>query len=157
LFDADLVCDFVKLIARLQLLGILQALWSWVAKAANSIEWQNEAATEILYFGERVGFAALVQGLERIADLNDRLSRGHVPRANGMMGAQLTEEFLKTNASLTGTRARPCSVRWLEIERIRIASIKQSDGLSVLGHSGKLRRRCRRNRVAVIANRRAGW
>ena len=73
------------------------ALCHRASEPAEIVQHLNDAAAEIVDFGERVCFAAMVECLENVTELDRGLSRGHMPCADRVVARQLVG---KSNASL---------------------------------------------------------
>jgi len=101
-FDADFIGRLVKRVARVQELNLCRITFrDLTAEPSEVVQELNETAPEIVDLGKRVDFAALVERLEYVPELDSGLSGRHMPCANRVMIPHLIEEVLKTNASLS--------------------------------------------------------
>src|SRR5262249_19623170 len=87
--------------------------------ARKDVQRWNDAAAEIIDFCEGMGFATLVDGDERVADLRSGLRRAKMPSTDGLVRRQKGDEVAEQDAAVPRARTRSDG----GVERNRIARV----------------------------------
>ena len=113
-----------------------ETLWRGDRIPRKLIEERNDAAAEMLHFGECVRLSATVRGHQRLTDERVHRGRGKMPSADGAVRRKLSDEVLERDAG------RPVALDVCRAERRAVARVEDRDEALASARYDAIRCRC---------------